>query len=255
MRPPWKPCRPVRSIGPSISRSSRPAKRGRPRTTSHRERYAIVIAMAERLRRPPRRSRAEKKAETRRRLIDAAARVFARRGFHGAGVDEVAADAGVTTGALYWHFKTKEELFLALADERVTRRVEEIADVDGSRGEPLDLEADIERQFKAFIEREPEWPLLYYEFWAYGARDARLRGAFTERRRRVQMALAEAIEHRARSLDVQLPVASEQVAIGMNALMNGLALERVADEAAVPDGLAGLLMSRFLLGIVTGPRP
>lgn len=210
--------------------------------------------MATAPRRPSRRPRAEKKAETRRRLIDAAARVFARRGFHGAGVDEVAAEAGVTTGALYWHFASKDDLFLALADERVARRVAEIGAVDRAEGEPIDLEADIEQQFRAFIEREPEWPLLYYEFWAYGARDAALRGAFTERRRQVQRALADRIEHRAGSLGVELPIPVEQVAIGMNALMNGLALERVADEDAVPDGLAGLLMSRFLLGILAGGR-
>lgn len=210
--------------------------------------------MSKRAPRPARRPRAEKKAETRRRLIDAAARVFALRGFHGAGVDEVAAEAGVTTGALYWHFRSKDDLFLALADERVARRVAEIGAVDRAEGQPVDLAADIEQQFRAFIEREPEWPLLYYEFWAYGARVPALREAFTERRRRVQRALADAIERRAGGLGVELPIPAEQVAIGMNALMNGLALERVGDDEAIPDGLAGLLMSRFLLGIVTGEQ-
>ena len=202
--------------------------------------------------RPPRRSRAEKKAETRELLIDAAARVFARRGFHAATVDEVAAEAGVTTGALYWHFQSKDELFLALADSRVSRRGAEIGDVGRADAEAVGLEADIERQFRAFIEREPEWPLLYYEFWAYGARDPDVREAFTERRRRVQQALADRIERRATDLGLELPVPAEQVAIGMNALLNGLALECVADERAVPDGLAGLLMSRFLVGILAG---
>ena len=194
------------------------------------------------------RSREEKKADTRRGLIDAAARVFARRGFNGASVDEIAAEGGVTTGALYWHFSGKDELFLAVADERVARRISEIEVASGAGA----LADDIERQFQAFIEREPEWPLLYYEFWAYGARNRALSAAFTARRRTVQQALASAIQARADELGVELPVPAEQIAIGMNSLMNGLAFERVADETAVPDGLAGMLMSRFLAGVVAG---
>jgi AcrR family transcriptional regulator len=199
--------------------------------------------------------RADKKAETRRRLIDAAAAVFGRSGFHGATVEAIAAGAGATTGALYWHFTGKEELFLAVADERVAQRVEEIRAVNDRGSDPAALEAEIERQFQAFIEREPEWPLLYYEFWAYGARDPHLREAFAQRRRAVQAAIAEGLEKRAAEYGVKLPIPAAQIAIGLNALMNGLAFERVADPDAVPRGLAGRLISRYLVGVLAGATP
>ena len=54
---------------------------------------------------------------TRELLLAAAARVFARSGYSGATLDEVGAEAGMTKGAVYWHFATKAELFLALAGE------------------------------------------------------------------------------------------------------------------------------------------
>src|SRR3954463_7952578 len=52
-------------------------------------------------------------------LLTAALRVFARRGYRAAGVDEIASEAGYSKGALYWHFSDKEDLLMALLDEHV----------------------------------------------------------------------------------------------------------------------------------------
>src|SRR5437588_612883 len=57
--------------------------------------------------------------EARDELLSAALRVFARRGYREAGVDEIAAEAGYSKGALYWHFSGKQELLVALIDERI----------------------------------------------------------------------------------------------------------------------------------------
>ncbi len=56
---------------------------------------------------------------TRADLIAAAGRVFAGRGFEGASVGDIAAEAGYTKGALYAHFGSKGDLFIALARERL----------------------------------------------------------------------------------------------------------------------------------------
>ena len=63
---------------------------------------------------------------TRTHLLDAAAQVFARQGFHGASIDAIAAAAGFTKGAVYSNFKNKEDLFVALLEERVERQVEQV---------------------------------------------------------------------------------------------------------------------------------
>src|SRR6478672_13456223 len=60
-----------------------------------------------------------RRAMTREHLIEAAAVVFARDGYHGASLDDVAATAGFTKGAVYSNFKSKEDLFLALVDHRI----------------------------------------------------------------------------------------------------------------------------------------
>lgn len=69
-------------------------------------------------------TRAEARARTRQQLLDAAAGVFARKGFAGASVEEIAESAGYSTGALYFNFDSKEQLFLDLLAERRSRAVE-----------------------------------------------------------------------------------------------------------------------------------
>src|ERR671939_99354 len=52
-------------------------------------------------------------------LLAAALRVFAERGYRDASVDEIAATAGYSKGAVYWHFSGKEELLQTLLEERL----------------------------------------------------------------------------------------------------------------------------------------
>src|SRR2546430_17321371 len=55
-----------------------------------------------------------RREHTRNLLLDAAKQVFAQRGFEGASLEEIAEAAGYTRGAIYKHFGSKEELFLAV---------------------------------------------------------------------------------------------------------------------------------------------
>lgn len=55
--------------------------------------------------------------KSRERILEAARREFAGKGFSGASLRTIAGDAGVTTGSLYWHFRNKEELFDAVVGE------------------------------------------------------------------------------------------------------------------------------------------
>src|SRR3954449_11278667 len=83
-------------------------------------------------------TREEKKAQTRERLLDAASTVFARKGFASTSIDEVAEAAGVTKGAVYSNFDSKEDLVRTVLDERLEQRFRELAEdvpPDGSLAE------------------------------------------------------------------------------------------------------------------------
>src|SRR5207302_11360194 len=76
----------------------------------------------------------ERRARTRSDVLRAAARVFAERGYHGATLDGVVAEAGLSKGALYHYFPSKQDLFLALLEERLGAGISDVEAVVAEGG-------------------------------------------------------------------------------------------------------------------------
>lgn len=88
------------------------------------------VAVAEPRTEPTRRTQAERSETTTDQLISVARRLFATKGFPGTSIQEIVETAGVTRGALYHHFASKEELFAAVfrrEQEAIDNRVREAA--------------------------------------------------------------------------------------------------------------------------------
>ena len=189
--------------------------------------------------------------QTRERLIDAAARVFGRRGYHAATLEEVAREAGHSTGAVYSNFAGKEELFLALADRQVAGRAKQARAVAALA--PEDPWADSERLraaiaawFSSFVEENEEWPLLFYEFWSYGVRNARLRSEFEARRAAAREAIAGPLADAAEAGGIELRYPAEELAAALSGVINGLAFERTVDPGALSERVAAFVLSTIL---------
>jgi AcrR family transcriptional regulator len=198
-------------------------------------------------------NRQEKKEQTRERLIDAAAKVFARRGYHDAGLGEIAAEAGYSTGAVYSNFSGKEELFLALADRKVEEAIADVravADAAASGERPADEAIE---HFRGFVERDPDWPLLFFEFWSFEIRNARIREEFRRRRQAVREAFAETLDRIAKQLGFELRFPAPALATAISAAVNGMAFERAADPGAIPDEVFGEFISAVLACSVVAP--
>lgn len=77
---------------------------------------------SEQISRPPRpRGRASDSAATRRTIVDAAARLFSERGYAAASLSDIVACTGTTKGAVYWHFKSKEDMAVAIVEQMYER--------------------------------------------------------------------------------------------------------------------------------------
>ncbi len=195
----------------------------------------------------PRPTRRERRAETRERLLEAAARVFAREGYAGASVEEVAGEAGFSTGALYSNFSGKEELFLALLTRNVERVSSRVADAVAERP-TVEERAHGAAEWMRFVEREPEQVLLFMEFWAYAVRDPEMRPRFAAAYAEPRAATARLIDDSARELGLRPTLPAEQLATAIDALADGLALQRLVDPGSVPPSLFGEVLSVLLAG-------
>jgi AcrR family transcriptional regulator len=195
------------------------------------------------------RSRRKPRAETRHQLLDAAARVFARRGLHGTSAEEVSEEAGFSRGALYSNFKSKEDLFLALWEERIERRRRELRDVVENSEDPG---AGVEAAAADVVEvlgREREWFLLYFEFALYAARDASFLPRFQIVREQGLAKLAEGLARGLKQAGIESSLSSNDLALAVKALSYGIALERLVDEDDVPDALLGRVLQLLFRGL------
>jgi AcrR family transcriptional regulator len=194
-------------------------------------------------------TRAEKSAQTRAELMASARQLFLRRGFHACSLELVAEEAGFTIGAVYSRFGSKADLFLAILDQRIDQLVAEVAQVAGL-DQPIPDHAELlAGRRMALLEREREWFPLVLEFWSHAARDERLRQEFGARHERLVGAYAGLIEADYTRLGLPLPLAPEVLARAVVAMGNGVALERLADPARVPEGLLATMAIAFLRGV------
>ena len=197
----------------------------------------------------PRLTRAEKKAETRSSLLGAAATVFARRGMQQATIEEVAEHAGFTKGAFYANFESKEELFLAMLDDRFAKHLEEIDRVLASDAEPEDQARAGAANFVDFISSDPEWERLFFEFSAYASRNEKFRTELAARRRHLQERMAELYRRRAEQLGVEPPFPFEDMSRMTFAMADGIALQKLLDPESVSDDLYPTMLATFFAGV------
>ncbi|MGQ5523678.1 TetR/AcrR family transcriptional regulator [Chitinimonas sp. PSY-7] len=163
--------------------------------------------------------------DTRDRILESAARVFSQKSYLGASLDEVAADAGLTKGAVYWHFKSKNDLFFALLDSRfqvefdhhLPEAIEQQSiHVSPREGTKALLAGVLDR-----VKQDPDWPRLFLEFLGQ-ARDPEVRKRLA-RSYQESYRLSATLITQQHSLHKQpAPVDPQLQAIFWSALMDGL---------------------------------
>jgi AcrR family transcriptional regulator len=200
-------------------------------------------------------TRQEQKTQTRERLIDAAAEVFARRGFMAASLDEVAAAAGYTKGAVYSNFSSKTDLFIALIERRIEVESARIASHLDETGGTMP-----EDGASSDPERELRWVMLAIEFWLYAMRDDRARQAMAGQYERARTMAAGYIETLYRSAGKEPLLPPRDMAIAIEAFSTGLALQWALDPEHVSMDLQTAVLVKALglplrLGPVAAPEP
>jgi AcrR family transcriptional regulator len=184
-------------------------------------------------------------------IIDAAARVFTERGYRGATVDAILDEAGLSKGAFYWHFESKDELMLAVLAERVERPVKELIELIRAAPPDENVSQVATRRFAEYLDSGRDAILLEHEYEALAARDPRLRRRYARQRKQLRLALADALAARARQLGAPpLDTPAEEVATAFLALIRGLARERLVDPSGVPSHILGNVTGLIYIGML-----
>ena len=160
--------------------------------------------------------------------------MFFERGFHGASLEAVAEEAGLTKGAVYSRFESKADLFLAFQEERneesIRRFRQQFHDLaPGDR--PVDLIVDYWRQ--KLLHDPLEYTLLVIEFWASACRDPDIHRRFSEQHERIIVTAAELLDEGADRLGATLPVPALELVRLSTAIAHGLALEQLMNPGKI----------------------
>ncbi len=230
---------------------------------SHTDAYDLTMESDTPIRRL---TRDEKNAQTEDRILAAARAVFGARGYDGASMDDVAEQAGLSKGALYYRHSTKEDLFLALLEHEGRRHAAALAELaaetaalatlaaeSGGAGAGVRAQRAVD-QLVALLSPASGWPPAMPEFVTYAGRSERLGAALGEQGRAARAEIVALMESRARDMGLEFPLAPEQLATVVSALASGLAVERRIDADAVPPELFGTALSLFLSGVAVAAR-
>ena len=201
---------------------------------------------------PPDEASLSRGEETRSRIRAAARRVFAEKGYAGASLDEVAANAGLTKGAIYWYFASKSEVLLTLMEESRKRQAHTLPAAIRrwtSASDPLSALTTLLKDQMELCLRHQDWPRLLVEFLAE-SRDPQVRERFQMlTRKRMEIigeAIAEAQQHQLLRADVDPFV----VAVLLTNLLDGLQQWSLVDPSAIePTSLASAFAALLWPGL------
>jgi len=195
---------------------------------------------------------------TRSALLDAAERVFELRGVSRTSLADIAQAAGVTRGALYWHFRDKADLFNAMM-ERITLPLGSGAEVlQGCPGDVLDEWCAQLRHALHRIARDEQTQRVL-RIAMQKVEHAQDLAPAIERHVRAHRMNAEAgrqvLERAARARGVRLPAPAAQLAQGLHAMVHGLIYSWLLDESFDLEATGAASVAAFLRGIGLGGSP
>jgi AcrR family transcriptional regulator len=184
--------------------------------------------------------------DRREQILDAAEQVFAQKGFDKARMDDIVAVSGLSKGALYWYYKSKDALIKALLDRIFSgdlRAAESLAAAEGSAAERLQI---FYRTSVEEIRRFEKLMPLGYEFLALAARRKTVRRVVGEYYHRFHAVLSELLRQGIEQGEFKrVPV--EDMALAMVGMLEGIALLWVVDPDWIDwDRIGDLPLKMFI---------
>ena len=185
---------------------------------------------------------AERTALTRSRLLKAAEKIFARDGFEAAKLEDIAAEAGYTRGALYANFANKEDLFIALLAEEVENRIARARlGAEITKKSANVLQTMRENYIKAL--KNPTWNILFLEYKLFVLRHPEFQSKVSEMQDKSIATTSAVFEEIYNDVGIKLPVPTMAAVTGLAALANTLGIDLQIGKAITEpevDTLLGL---------------
>ncbi|TAM74175.1 MAG: TetR/AcrR family transcriptional regulator [Chloroflexota bacterium] len=183
-------------------------------------------------------------------ILDAASRVFARRGFGAARMDDVASESGLSKGALYLYFRSKDQLIDALVGRIVSAETQRLHDSRAGGGSVADRLAAFGRAFAGELLALGPLAPVFPEVYARAMRHATVRAVFQRYLAGFRTELGALLSEGRASGELRPDFDPDQAALGVVGLMEGLALVWLVDREHIRiDEVTPTALGHYLAGL------
>jgi AcrR family transcriptional regulator len=173
---------------------------------------------------------AERKAERREQILSGARRCFAEHGYEGATVARLEREIGLSRGAIFNYFPSKEDLFVELA-ARDTKRISEVF-----------LERGLEGVIHEILDFDPAWLSVYLELVRRARTDPGFKERLEARESEIVLANRARVNEAQRAGEIRDDLDAKSLGVFVNLVLHGLMLQRAAGDEPPPVALVlGLL--------------
>jgi AcrR family transcriptional regulator len=165
--------------------------------------------------------------DTKEKLFEAAAEVFEQHGIGSASIEAIASAAGMTRGAFYSNFESKDDLIIAMLEDHVERSLEHHRELLAKHREPADFIAALRTAERSRHDPLGRAPLLHIELILFAARAEKRRPELAKRLRARRALVAEILAGQ----EIGDPAWASAMVL---ALEDGFRLHRLIDPASTP---------------------
>lgn len=190
----------------------------------------------------------QRSEETQAKIIEAAIKLFSSRGYNKASVDDICKEAGISKGAFYHHFKSKQTLFLALLDEWL-QAIDSAIEASRDKTAPETF-MQMSEAFPYIFETAGDGLPMFLEFWLQASRDKQIWEASVAPYRRYHKYFTSLIKKGVEEgsfVEVNPELASRMiVSTAMGLLLQSLIDPKGANWETVARDSTSLLVDRML---------
>jgi len=170
--------------------------------------------------------------ERKTQILDAATKVFTKKGFQKARMDDIVKESGLSKGALYWYFKSKDDLIVGILDHMFQRQIEDLSTLIGQHNTATErLEYFFDQTIEEFKQFERFMPIML-DFVALAFRATAVQKAFKKFFRKYMAIVIPLIQQGVDSGEFR-PVDAEEAAIAVGAILEGTILLWAYDSETV----------------------
>jgi AcrR family transcriptional regulator len=167
-------------------------------------------------------------------ILEAAKRCFARQGYHETKVDDIVREAGLSKGALYWYFKSKEELLDALCDSFVKELQEDFLKASATKTlDAVYLICELGAMLMERILNDPEHRLTWMEHWSMASRNPKSQEKVVAAHEGWLNIIIPLLKQNIKEGNLK-PVDPRQLAMSLMALFDGILMHQACLEVNAP---------------------